>query len=186
MPVFFQWRHIVILAVSFQLLLMVFNASIGFLKNMLFKITDWSYAFPDTVWYAVALDSGMYSLTLAALMMISFKHMQVVFTEDKFSFTSMDIRHRPFADFLRFVKFGLLFCAARFAILMLLFLPFAIVQILSEHGIVHISMLSKLSSYMFGYSFVTLLIEVVITACVLKFLFGRKYLRKRLCLMQHA
>ncbi len=165
---------------------MAFGALANFLYPFISLITGFEVALPDIVWVNIAYDSALYALTLAAVMMVSLDRLQVVFTEDKTTFTAMDIRHRPVMDMLRFIKFGIFFCAARLALVLCFMLPVGISRMLSEHGVVDVELLTRIALDYSHHPLITLTIEILITALVLRFLFTQKYLHKRICLMQHA
>lgn len=184
MPIFFQPRHILILSLCFNVLYGAFTKSISFLHLMLMRASDsTALVIPNTELAYVLVDASMYSLTLAALMMLSLKRTQLVFTDDKFSFTAMDISHRPLHNLIRYAQFGLLFCALRFIGILLLSLPFASLQILAEHHVIDFKLLRSIPNIVLGNPAISFLIEFSITCFALHVLLGRKYLSKRLCLV---
>ena len=184
MPIFFQAKHILILSLCFNVLYLVFSKSISFLHLMLLRISEQMFIIPKGDVAYLLIEAGMYSLTLAALMMISLHRTQLVFTDDKYSFTAMDIRHRPFFNLIRYFKFGLMFCALRFVGILLLCLPFAGLQILAEHHVVDFHLLRTIPSIVLHNPIILFLIEFSITCFALHVLLKRKYMNKRLCLMQ--
>lgn len=183
MPIFFSLHNVLIISACFNLLHVVISKSVGFLLMLSAHMLDISWP-PYSIMANVLINAGFYSLTLATLMMVSLSSIQLVFTDDKFSFTSMDIRHRPLRNLLRYFLFGLLFVAVKFIAIIMLCLPFASLQIMAEHQLVAAYVLKDTFNAMVSNSTISFMVDFLITGFVLHVLLQRKYWGKRLCLIQ--